>query len=207
MVNQKAVDYIKQYKDTYSIDALKSNLTNQGYPPAEVEEAATIAMQAEPAPAAAPPQAEPVATPQFDQQQAPPQADQQAAPQFVEPAPQTAGAEMQPMPTAQPSDNSNQNRTLAALGYPIGIIALILIFIAKDDHWAKTHAFAGLFWNLAYVVISVFISFVTFFLPFSLSWLLWIAFLGLSIYFAYEVYNGKDVEIPLISKLARDAAK
>ena len=54
----------------------------------------------------------------------------------------------------------------SALGYPIGIIALILIFMEKDNKFVRFHAIQSLLWGLvgtvaiiAVVILGVILTF------------------------------------------------
>ncbi len=49
---------------------------------------------------------------------------------------------------------SNENRLLAALAYPIWIIALIIVVTdIKKDPFMKHHGWIALFWGIAWLVI------------------------------------------------------
>jgi len=113
----------------------------------------------------------------------------------------------------QSSTPEQSNRLLAALGYPIWIIALVIILTdMKKDAFMRRHGWTALFWGLAWVVIYVALAIFTS-IPF-LGWLgglflvpiLWLAWLILSIYYAYQTYNGKDFTIPLVSDWAKKYA-
>ncbi len=45
-----------------------------------------------------------------------------------------------------------EGNVTALLGYIIGIVALILIFIEKDNKFVRFHALQSVFWVLAYIV-------------------------------------------------------
>lgn len=104
--------------------------------------------------------------------------------------------------TALPSQS---NRILAALAYPIWIIALIIVVTdLKKDPFMRLHGWQGLFWAIAWVVVH-FAWIIVASLP-LLHWLfvfyplLWPAFLGLSIYYAIQTYNAKPFSIPFVSE-------
>ena len=104
--------------------------------------------------------------------------------------------------------DENTSKILAALSYPIWIIALVVVLIAKPkDKYAKYHAYQGLFWGIAmlvvYIALSIFFG-ILMFIPY-LRWiasssitLLAIAILVMDIIFAVQAYQGKTFKIPVI---------
>lgn len=108
---------------------------------------------------------------------------------------------------------SNENRLLAALGYPIWIIALIIVLTdMKKDPFMRNHGWTALFWAIAWLVIWTALQILSH-IP-LLGWLVflftapvfWLAWLILSIYYAIQAYNGKVVSIPIVSDLAKKYA-
>lgn len=114
----------------------------------------------------------------------------------------------------------------AALGYPIGLIALILIFIEKENKFVRFHAIQSLLWGL---VISIVLTVLTvLFVAFMFgavilgnmsSVLGWIAgilelLLGLGIglvslgafggmiYAAVKAYGNERLKLPIVGKFA-----
>jgi uncharacterized membrane protein len=103
--------------------------------------------------------------------------------------------------SGQPAQ-ADQNRLLAALAYPIGIIALVIIFTdMKKDAFLRHHGWTALFWGLGWIVIFFAVSI----LPFlwMLEWILRLGWFALSIYYAIQAYNGKEVNIPVVSDFAK----
>lgn len=107
----------------------------------------------------------------------------------------------------------NENRLLAALGYPIWIIALIIVVSdMKKDPFMKHHGWTALFWGIAWLVIW-FVLQVLAHIP-LLGWLLvilaapifWLIWLILSIFYAVQTYNGKTFTIPIVSDWAKKYA-
>jgi len=103
---------------------------------------------------------------------------------------------------------TQSDRLLAALGYPIVIVAfLILLTDVKKDPFLKHHASLALFWSIAWFGIH-FAWLVVARIPF-LFWtlklypLLWPAWLGLSIYYAVQTYDGRTFSIPIVSDWAQ----
>ena len=110
----------------------------------------------------------------------------------------------------QPAQADQSNRILAALAYPIWFIALVIVLTdMKKDPFMRHHGWTALFWGIGWLIIYVALS-ILFSIPF-LGWLLWIvtgrilhaAWLILSIYYAIQAYNGKEVSIPVVSDWAK----
>lgn len=118
-----------------------------------------------------------------------------------------------PPPAVQPAGQAqgSGNLVLAALGYPIWIIALIVILTEKNDRNIRYHGWNGLFWGIAYVIASIAVILVAAILSnipglgllANVLYLIHPAWLILSIIFAVNAYNGKPVNIPVISDMAR----
>ncbi len=100
----------------------------------------------------------------------------------------------------------------ALIGYPIGIVALILLFIEKDNKWVKFHAIQSLlFWAVVFViyiglgiVASVFfvISSTLGFLMTSLIALFGLLVLAGVIFLAYKAFQGDKFKLPVIGDMA-----
>lgn len=107
---------------------------------------------------------------------------------------------------------SDENRLLAALGYPFGIIALIVLFTdMKKNRFMKYHTVQALFFIIAAIVvlggasvlfgilasISLAFAFLGFLIPLaSLAWFV------LTILYAVQAYNGKMFSIPVVGPYA-----
>lgn len=115
-------------------------------------------------------------------------------------------------PPAAAGDSTNQ--ILAALSYPIWIIALIVVVMdsTKKDPYARKHGWTGLFWNIGAFAIWIGVltlmllmgaiaaplaALVGFFVP-----LYWLAWLVLSVVYAIKAYNRQEFTIPLITDVA-----
>lgn len=98
---------------------------------------------------------------------------------------------------ARPPAQSDTNKLLAALGYPVTLIALIMVLTdpGKKDDFVKYHAWQALFFGIA-MWIGWVIPIIGWFL---LGPVLWI----ISIYFAVQTYQGKYFEVPVIYNLAK----
>jgi len=95
-------------------------------------------------------------------------------------------------------------KILAALGYPIWIISLILILIAKPENkFGKFHGYQGLFFGIAWWVVVVVISMFGM-IPYLgfifgiISWLVGVGFFVVSILYAVKAYQGKTFKVPVI---------
>ncbi len=108
----------------------------------------------------------------------------------------------------------------AAIGYPIGLLALILVFIEKDNKFVRFHAIQSLLWGLAMVIAVVALLVVGLVLGFGLgmvsSTLAWtvgavftllyigwfIALFGGIIYAAIKAYGNQMTKLPLVGNFA-----
>jgi uncharacterized membrane protein len=104
----------------------------------------------------------------------------------------------------QPTDSSitSDDKLWAALGYPIFIIALIMLFVEgkKDRPFIKFHAVQSLALNLVAWVVTIIISVITLGIgaicaPVVFLLLIWPAVLA---------YQGKYFEVPVVTKFLRD---
>lgn len=103
----------------------------------------------------------------------------------------------------------------AALGYPIGIIALIMVIMEKQNRFARFHALQSLLliggWIIVAIVLSIVIAILSqispylgfFGLLFPLIWLLWF---GALIFCAYKAYQGEWFKLPVIGDMAENFA-
>ncbi len=110
-----------------------------------------------------------------------------------------------------PSDQSN--RLLAALAYPIWLVALVIVVSdLKKDPFMRHHGWTALFWGIAWFALWViatilsgipFLGFLMGVLTFPVLWLAWLI---LSVYYAVQTYQGKGFTIPLVSDWAKKYA-
>jgi uncharacterized membrane protein len=108
---------------------------------------------------------------------------------------------------------SNENRLLAALAYPIWIIALVIVVTdMKKDPFMRHHGWTALFWGIAWIVLWFglqillhipLLGWLIFLLTVPVFWLVWLI---LSIYYAIQTYNGKAFSIPIVSDWAKKYA-
>jgi uncharacterized membrane protein len=107
----------------------------------------------------------------------------------------------------------------ALIGYIIGIVALILIFIEKDNKFVRFHAIQSVLYSVGFVVIYIVmviaITIVTVVLAtmsdslaaigsllYLLLFVVWIAWFAGLIYAAVKSYGGNMVKLPIVGGLA-----
>lgn len=100
----------------------------------------------------------------------------------------------------------------ALLGYIIWIVAVILIFMEKDNKFVRFHAFQSVFFGLAiivgFVVLSIFTGIIsavsgTLAMIFSLLILVfWLAAFAGFIYLCVKSFQGHMAKLPVIGNLA-----
>jgi uncharacterized membrane protein len=100
----------------------------------------------------------------------------------------------------------------ALIGYPIGIVALILIFIEKENRFVRFHAFQSLLFWVAITVIYIVMGIVTS-VFFAISWslgalvsallsLVGLVVLAAVIFLAYKAYQGEMYKLPVLGDMA-----
>ena len=108
----------------------------------------------------------------------------------------------------------------ALIGYPIGILALVLIFIEKDNKFVRFHALQSVLWSVGFtvavfvimivgVILSVILSYISGALG-ALMWflmaiiyLVWfVGLIGGLIFGAFKAYNGEMFKLPLVGSMA-----
>ena len=114
----------------------------------------------------------------------------------------------------------------AALGYPIGIIALILIFIEKENKFVRFHAIQSLLWGVLVSIVIMILGFLFVAFMFGavilgnissvLGWiagilelliglglgLMSLAAFGGMIYGAIKAYGNEQFKLPVVGKFA-----
>ncbi|NQU30745.1 MAG: hypothetical protein HQ525_08770 [Anaerolineae bacterium] len=92
-------------------------------------------------------------------------------------------------------DVSEDDKLWAALGYPIGIIAVVMLLMEdkKVRPFIKFHAVQSIATNVAFVILSTLIS-ITVIGAFCVP-VLWLVFF----YWAYKAYQGEYIEIPVVT--------
>lgn len=108
---------------------------------------------------------------------------------------------------------SDENRILAALGYPIWIVALVVLLTEmKKNRFMRLHAVQALGYAVAWVVIYFGLSIIAS-LPGLGLWrlyFLWpflrLAWLVLAVYYGYQAYQGRTFRIPVVSQFTEQYA-
>ena len=108
----------------------------------------------------------------------------------------------------------------ALIGYPIGILALILIFIEKDNKFVRFHALQSVLWSVGLTVVVIVLMIVGSILGFAvamasstLAYLVWgvfallylvwfLALFGGIIYGAIKAYGGQMTKLPIVGNMA-----
>ncbi len=92
---------------------------------------------------------------------------------------------------------TSDDRLWAALGYPIWIVALILLLIEEKQKrpFIKFHAVQSLVLNAAIVIVGAILTAITM----GFGGMCWGLFWLVTIWPAIEAYNGKWLNIPLIT--------
>jgi len=109
---------------------------------------------------------------------------------------------------------SSENRLLAALSYPIWIVALVVVLTdLKRDPFLRYHGWQALFWGIAWFVLWVglsvvgtvlsFVPFLGVLFSFLAGTLLFLAWVVLSVLYAVRAYQGQRFEIPVVTNAAR----
>jgi uncharacterized membrane protein len=117
----------------------------------------------------------------------------------------------------------------AALGYPVGIIAIICLVMEKENRFVKFHALQSILLHVAFIVLAIVVWVLGFILLiagaaasaatnsgaagglvgmlFGLIWLLVIAcYLGGLIFAAVKAYQGAEFKLPIIGNMASNFA-
>ena len=117
----------------------------------------------------------------------------------------------------------------AALGYPIGIIAIMCLIIEKENRFVKFHALQSILLHVAFVVVAIALSVLgivvgiagaaassaggggaiggLFGMLIGLVWLVFVVlYLGALIYAAVKAYGGNQFVLPVIGGMAQKFA-
>lgn len=108
----------------------------------------------------------------------------------------------------------------ALIGYPIGILALILIFIEKENKFVRFHAIQSVLWSVGVTVLIVIVAIVGTILALILSsvsstigtlvgflimliyLVLFLGLLGGIVFGAYKAYSGEQFKLPIVGGFA-----
>jgi uncharacterized membrane protein len=118
----------------------------------------------------------------------------------------------------------------AALGYPIGIIAIICLIMEKENRFVKFHALQSILMHVGFIVVAIALWIIGFVLIIAgaaasaasnggaaiggilgmLMGLVWlvavIAYLGGLIFAAVKAYGGAQFKLPVIGNMAENFA-
>jgi len=100
------------------------------------------------------------------------------------------------------ADATSDDKLWAALGYPIVLIAIIMLFMEdkKSRPFIKYHAVQAIALWVVYVVLGTIITTVTFGIGgicFAVAWLVFL-------YWAYLAYQGQLFEVPLVTNFLKN---
>jgi len=107
----------------------------------------------------------------------------------------------------------------ALIGYIIGIVALILIFIEKDNKFVRFHAFQSVLYTVGFIVVyivaMILITIITFVLGamsdilgligsllYLLLFVVWLAWLVGLIFAAVKAFGNNMFKLPIVGNLA-----
>ena|GEM_PF-801545 len=116
------------------------------------------------------------------------------------------------------SGKTNEGHLLAAIGYVIGIFAIILYLLKPDDKYVRFHALQSVLLWVGVIVVMVIFGFITMILGFIpvinvlacvtgiVAAFFWIFGLIAALYCAWKSYNGEEYELPYIGEIAKKHA-
>ncbi len=128
-------------------------------------------------------------------------------------------APLQTPPGGGPNDKTALGmdaKIASALGYPIGLIAIIMIIIEKQNRFARFHALQSLLLHVAWIVIFIVLGIVfgiltaisnalgllaVLFYPLCM-----LAYLGSLLFCAYKAYQGESFKLPFVGDMAANFA-
>jgi len=117
----------------------------------------------------------------------------------------------------------------AALGYPIGILAIICLIMEKENRFVRFHALQSILMHVAFIIIMIAVWILGIILLFAgiaasaatdsgaagglasmLFGLIWlvviVAYLGGLIFAAVKAYGGVDFKLPIVGNMAEKFA-
>jgi uncharacterized membrane protein len=92
---------------------------------------------------------------------------------------------------------TSDDKLWAALGYPIALVAIIVLFMEdkKARPYIKFHAVQSIVANVVFFIVSTIITTITIGFGGLCVPLLWLVFF----YWAYQAYQGQDIKIPFVT--------
>ena len=98
-------------------------------------------------------------------------------------------------------ENNSNDKLLSALTYPLPLVGIIVLVSdsMKNNPLLRTHAVQ----SLALAVVLLVVTFVLGFIPVvgCFAPILWLA---VTLYYAYQAYQGKDVNIPVVTDFCKN---
>lgn len=104
----------------------------------------------------------------------------------------------------------------SALGYPIGIIALVLVIIEKENRFARFHALQSLLLHVAWVAVFIVAGIFFAILSAISSYLgilgailfpmLLLVYLASLLFCAYKAYQGETFKLPVVGDVSANFA-
>ncbi len=109
----------------------------------------------------------------------------------------------------------------ALIGYLIGIVALVLIFIEKDNKFVRFHALQSVMWAVlfmvsifAFVIVAMILGFVAGMVSEGLAWGvgglavliyigLFLGFFGGLIFAAIKSFGGAEFKLPIVGNMVQ----
>ncbi len=107
---------------------------------------------------------------------------------------------MSPNPTGTADVNDN-DRLMAALAYPLSPLVSIIILLVesmKSRPFQRYHGMQALPFGILQIVLSIISPFTL-----GLSCCITVAVLIVQLYYAYQAYQGKYFEVPVITQFMR----
>lgn len=104
----------------------------------------------------------------------------------------------------QPSmeEVTSDDKLWAALGYPIALIAIIMLFMEdkKNRPFIKFHAVQSIALNVVFFLIATILSVITLGIGGICVPLIWLVFF----YWAYLAYQGQKFEVPFVTNFIKN---
>ncbi|MCK4319767.1 DUF4870 domain-containing protein [Candidatus Micrarchaeota archaeon] len=106
----------------------------------------------------------------------------------------------------------NESKLLGAISYILGIFALIIYLIKKDDRFVRFHALQSAFLSIVIIVLTILFNIATMVLgaltagigaiAMLCTFPLFLVAFAYIIYLAYKAYQGEMVMVPMLGELA-----
>ena len=103
---------------------------------------------------------------------------------------------------SEQSEITNDDKLVAALGYPIAIIPIIVMLMEdkKNQPFLRYHAIQSIIFNIALWGALIVFGTLTLTFGFCFAPLLWLV----TLWPAFDSYKGNYTEIPVITKFAKN---